>query len=180
MKFGQLVDLEALDKMASSEKSKRLESDLGAQEAQQRSEFGDAKTDALRIKQQILSVTQENTTLLRAIGELTAQQLALERELNSQASTGVNVGDSEPTAKAEAEERQRLMQVRCGSPGIAAPLCTVTPHGLLVALPVVAAVGEAASAGDGRAEVGDQRAAAERRPRVHAVTRVRACVCVFV
>jgi hypothetical protein len=52
LKFGQLVDLEALDKMASSEKSKRLESDLGAQEASQRTEAGNAKHDVLRVKQE--------------------------------------------------------------------------------------------------------------------------------
>lgn len=118
------------------QKSKRLESDLGAQEAQQRSEYTDSKTEAVRVKEQvcvdvcvrtvrvldskhphflreplqILALTQENTTLLRAIGELTAQQLQLERELNTQATTGVNVGDSEPFAKQESEERERLMQ----------------------------------------------------------------------
>ena len=94
---------------------------------------------------QLLSLTQDNTSLLRVIGDLTAQQMKLERELNTQVRaaaaplgswrvwwctqwcpclpnvgaypsrvqsiTGIHVADSEPGAKQEAEERQRLMQL---------------------------------------------------------------------
>jgi len=66
------------------------------------------------LKESLLLATQENTQLLSKIADLSGRQFALEKELNGSSSGGGNgnlIGDSGPSARAETDERNKLVSL---------------------------------------------------------------------
>lgn len=67
------------------------------------------KERVTREQAKLTQLTRENTELLESIGQYTAKQQRLEKELN--AAGGVHVSDGGPAQRKEAEERARLLQL---------------------------------------------------------------------
>lgn len=109
LKFGQMIDLDSLDKMTTSKSLEEIEGRIAVQEAANLTHVGRAKERVVAAQARLTQVTRENTALLEQIGSLTAQQQKLEKELN--AAGGVHVSDAGPEQRKEAEERARLLQV---------------------------------------------------------------------
>jgi len=110
LKFGQLIDLEKLDKHSASKGEEELQAKLNLMEKQYRKELGRVEKDQRDLKERLLSVTHENTTLLSQIAELGSKQFQLEKELNTTGG-GVAVADKGPTIRKEIEERNRLVSL---------------------------------------------------------------------
>merc|ERR1711937_491029 len=68
------------------------------------------KTQYKKFREAMLRATQENTTLLQRVAELSQKQFKLEKELNASGGQ-LHVNDRGPIIKNEAEERNRLVQL---------------------------------------------------------------------
>lgn len=86
-----------------------LEARISVREAANLTEVSRMKERVTRQQAELTKLTRENTGLLENIGQLTAKQQRLEKELN--AAGGVHVSDGGPAQRKEAEERARLLQL---------------------------------------------------------------------
>jgi len=111
LKFGQLIDLEKLDKHSASKGEEELQAKLNLMDKQYRKEIRKVEKDADQLKEKLLQVTSENTSLLTRIADLGAQQFQLEKELNAGGGGGVAFADKGPTVRKEIEERNRLVSL---------------------------------------------------------------------
>jgi len=110
LKFGQIIDLEALDKVSVSKTVDDLNEKIRVEELKNDRQLSTMKKNYQQYREQLLLATQENTKLLENIAELSQRQFKLEKELNS---TGgqMTVADQGPLIKNEVEERNRLVQL---------------------------------------------------------------------
>jgi hypothetical protein len=110
LKFGQIIDLEALDKVSVSKTVDDLNEKIRVEEMKNDRQLVTMKTNHQKYRETLLRATQENTKLLENIAELSQRQFRLEKELNS---TGgqMTVADQGPLIKNEVEERNRLVQL---------------------------------------------------------------------
>ncbi|CAB1112884.1 unnamed protein product [Ectocarpus sp. CCAP 1310/34] len=100
LKFGQLIDLEMVDK---EEARRRVE----AIEDQHAMELARLEERNRELRGRLLEGTYENTKLLRDVADLSSKQFTLEKELNTSGG-GAALGSRGPTLRKEKEERDRL------------------------------------------------------------------------
>lgn len=110
LKFGQIIDLESLDRMAQSKTVDELRARIAAQEVKNDNEQGALRQQHLGQREGLLRAVQDNTRLLQEIAQLSSRQFRLEKELNS-STAGVHVADQGPSVKKEIQERNRLVQL---------------------------------------------------------------------
>merc|ERR1712028_255716 len=102
LKFGQIIDLEALDKVSVSKTVDDLNEKIRVEELKNDRQLSTMKKNYQQYREQLLLATQENTKLLENIAELSQRQFKLEKELNS---TGgqMTVADQGPLIKNEVD-----------------------------------------------------------------------------
>jgi hypothetical protein len=103
MKVIEAGDSGAVSEEAASLRIRKLEA---GNEVAMRKHFKKQKA----LKESLLLATQENTQLLSKIADLSGRQFALEKELNGSSEGGTNlIGDNGPSARADNEERNKLV-----------------------------------------------------------------------
>jgi WD40 repeat protein len=110
LKFGQTIDLEALDRVSVSKTVDDLREKTRLEEAKNERELGQMKRQHNQYREAVLRGTQENTALLEKIATLSKKQFKLEKELNASGGQ-LHVADRGPLIKNEVEERNRLVQL---------------------------------------------------------------------
>uniref|UniRef100_K3X7R6 EML-like first beta-propeller domain-containing protein n=1 Tax=Globisporangium ultimum (strain ATCC 200006 / CBS 805.95 / DAOM BR144) TaxID=431595 RepID=K3X7R6_GLOUD len=111
LKFGQLVDIEVLDKACDTTKLNELQAKVRVKEIESEREMFKVKQSQQQLKLQILQATEQNTALLSRIAELNERQFALERELN-QANVNQSVlNDDTELLEQEMRERNKLVKL---------------------------------------------------------------------
>ncbi|GMH77149.1 hypothetical protein TrST_g4112 [Triparma strigata] len=108
LKFGQLVDIEALDKISVNNDEAELKSKSNELEITNEKEIFALQAKHRRLKEKLLDSTNVNTGKLNNIAELNGRQFFLEKELNGKGG-GMQVADDGPTIREETEERNRLV-----------------------------------------------------------------------
>jgi chromosome segregation ATPase len=110
LKFGQVIDLESLDKQSISKTVTDLEDKTRMLESKNEAAISRMKNRISKAQEHLLLATRENTQKLEKIASLTHQQYSLEKELNN-TTGGSGAADQEPALKKEVEERNRLVQL---------------------------------------------------------------------
>lgn len=108
LKFGQLVDIDALDKISVNNDEAELKSKSNELEIANEKEIFSLQAKHRRMKEKLLDSTNVNTSKLNNIAELNGRQFFLEKELNGKGG-GMQVADDGPTIREETEERNRLV-----------------------------------------------------------------------
>jgi chromosome segregation ATPase len=109
LKFGQVIDLELLDKVGPAQGADDLRAQLKSQEEKFSTELGEWDRKIAARTEELASLTTENTAHLHTVAELTTQQKALE--------SGIRMTRrdlfSDPIAsrKRETAERDHLVQI---------------------------------------------------------------------
>jgi len=83
LKFGQTVDLEALENASVDKKAEELKSSLTKQENESESILKQWDVKINGVKDRLATVTQQNTKLLTQMAELRTAQQTIEKDLNS-------------------------------------------------------------------------------------------------
>ncbi len=83
LKFGQVIDLELLDKVSSSRGTEDLKEDMRRQEVAYARELAEWDTRIAARTDELVALTRENTACLNAVSELTSAQRGLEAGLTS-------------------------------------------------------------------------------------------------
>lgn len=109
LKFGQIIDLDVLDRLGTNKGSEDLKETLKKQEAQQNRELKDWDRKIEVAVQRLASLTHENTFHLNQISELTAKQKMLEKKISSTKSN-LFTNPAEIKRKENAE-RDHLVQI---------------------------------------------------------------------
>jgi len=109
LKFGQLIDLEMLDRMGSNKGAEELKEQLGKQEQAHAAEAGRWKGKISSAQNELTTLTADNTACLNAVAELTNTQKQLEGVLNSTQNT--LFADPAAARRREIAERDNLVQV---------------------------------------------------------------------
>ena len=109
LKFGQVIDLDLLDKVGASKGTEELKEQLKLQEQRYTVELKewDAKID--QRTDELMALTEDNTRCLQAVTDLTSSQRKLESTLAATRSTMFN--DPVVQRKQEVEERDALVQL---------------------------------------------------------------------
>ncbi|TMW57715.1 hypothetical protein Poli38472_014318 [Pythium oligandrum] len=111
LKFGQLVDIELLDKACDTTRVSELQAKVRAKEMDTERELSRVKQTQQQLKLRILQATEQNTALLSRIAALNERQFALEKELN-QANVGQSVlNDDAELLEQELRERNKLVKI---------------------------------------------------------------------
>ncbi|CAM9556172.1 unnamed protein product, partial [Discosporangium mesarthrocarpum] len=110
LKFGQLIDLEVLDKVSSGMSQEEARQRVEAIEAKHTAELQRLEGRSYELTAKLLESTQDNTRQLKAVAELSSRQFMLEKELNINGSS-VTLGAKGPSIRKEVEERNRLMSL---------------------------------------------------------------------
>ena len=108
LKFGQVIDIEALDKLSVNNDEAELKNKTKALEISNEQEVFSLKTNHKKLREKLLQLTKVNTEKLNQIAQLNARQFFLEKELNGKGG-GMQVADDGPTVRQETEERNRLV-----------------------------------------------------------------------
>ncbi|EEY67817.1 uncharacterized protein PITG_18205 [Phytophthora infestans T30-4] len=120
LKFGQLVDLEVLDRACDASSVDELQTRVKLREVEGERALRRAKQTHLQLQHAILQATEQNTALLAQIAALTERQAELESELNRHQGGGSSSGDSggvlsldddEALAEREMKERNKLVRL---------------------------------------------------------------------
>lgn len=104
LKFGQVIDLDAIEKLGSSKTVDEIISKISQQEQQYRKQQAAVKKSITNEQETLWKITRENTALLAQIATLTEKQQLLESQLES--SSG-NQGFDMPS-HAELQEAEQL------------------------------------------------------------------------
>ena len=110
LKFGQKIDLEALDGAMDSKSVDDVNEKIRVEELKNERQLAVMKKQHKQFREAVLRSTQANTALLESIAALSQKQFKLEKELNS-SSGQLHVNDRGPLIKNEVEERNRLVQL---------------------------------------------------------------------
>lgn len=111
LKFGQLVDIEVLDKACDTTKLNELQGKVRVKEIEGEREMLQVKQSQQQLKFQILQATQQNTALLTRIAELNERQFALEKELNQVSVSQSVLQDDSQLLEQEMRERNKLVKI---------------------------------------------------------------------
>ncbi|KAG3238123.1 hypothetical protein PI124_g16907 [Phytophthora idaei] len=118
LKFGQLVDLEVLDRACDASSVDELQARVKLREVEGERSLRRAKQTHPQHQHAILQATEQNTALLAQIAALTERQAELERELNRHQGSGSGDGggvlsleDDEALAEREMKERNKLVRL---------------------------------------------------------------------
>lgn len=111
LKFGQLVDIEVLDKACDTTKLNELQGKVRVKELEGERAMLTVKQAQQQLKVQILQATQQNTALLTRIAELNERQFALEKELNQASANQSVLQDDSQLLEQEMRERNKLVKV---------------------------------------------------------------------
>nr|ABD60575.1 avirulence-associated protein 3.4F-A [Phytophthora infestans] len=120
LKFGQLVDLEVLDRACDASSVDELQTRVKLREVEGERALRRAKQTHPQLQHAILQATEQNTALLAQIAALTERQAELERELNRHQGGGSSSGDSggvlsldddEALVEREMKERNKLVRL---------------------------------------------------------------------
>jgi len=109
LKFGQLIDLEMLDRVGSNKGAEELKEQLAKQEAVFAAETKKWNAKLAQSQAELTNLTAENTACLNAVAELTDTQKQLEGVLNS--TQGALFTDPAAARRREIAERDHLVQV---------------------------------------------------------------------
>jgi len=107
-----MVIVEAGDQAAGRAQSEQQE--LAAAETNHDAALAGLKRKERHLQEALLAATQENTTLLSRIAELSGRQFYLEKELNGDGGGGgggAAPGSQGPALRAELEERAKLISI---------------------------------------------------------------------
>eukprot|EP00752_Nemacystus_decipiens_P009571 g8551.t1 len=107
LKFGQLIDLEMVDKVSSGMSQEEARRRVAAIEEKHATELARLEERNRELRSNLLESTYENTKRLREVADLSSRQFTLEKELNTSGGSAA-VGSRGPTLRKEAEERDRL------------------------------------------------------------------------
>ncbi|CAK8998816.1 Cilia- and flagella-associated protein 44 (WD repeat-containing protein 52) [Durusdinium trenchii] len=108
LKFGQLIDLDAIEKITGEGTSNDLKSKYAEQELAQRKEQAAKQKEITRAQESLLLVTRDNSKLLQRIASLTEKQQELEVELGSLSGAG---GGAAMESHRETQETEKLTQL---------------------------------------------------------------------
>ncbi|KAL4169004.1 hypothetical protein KRP22_009933 [Phytophthora ramorum] len=123
LKFGQLVDLEVLDRACDASSMDELQTRVKLREVEGERALRRVKQTHPQFQHAILQATEQNTALLTQIAELTERQAELERELNHNQGGGsgssggrdggglLNMEDDAALAEREMKERNKLVRL---------------------------------------------------------------------
>jgi len=111
LKFGQLVDLDKLEKMADNKQADVLKAKVRATENLQLRELTDLDNGIRGAQHEYAEATRENTIRLQRLADLTDQQHTLEMALNSTQGQLSAAEDTSRSAGMDEEEKQRLVQL---------------------------------------------------------------------
>jgi len=111
LKFGQLVDLDKLEKMADNKQADVLKAKVRATENSQQRELTDLDNSIKGAQREYAEATRENTIRLQRLADLTDQQHTLEMALNSTQGQLSAAEDTSRSAGMDEEEKQRLVQL---------------------------------------------------------------------
>ncbi|EEY67814.1 uncharacterized protein PITG_18202 [Phytophthora infestans T30-4] len=120
LKFGQLVDLEVLDRACDASSVDELQTRVKLREVEGERALRRAKQTHPQLQHAILQATEQNTALLAQIAALTERQAELESELNRHQGGGSSSGDSggvlsldedEALVEREMKERNKLVRL---------------------------------------------------------------------
>ncbi|GMF64942.1 unnamed protein product [Phytophthora lilii] len=120
LKFGQLVDLEVLDRACDASSVDELQTRVKVRELEGERALRRVKQTHPQLQHAILQATEQNTALLGQIAALTERQAELERELNRNQGSGsgsgdggglLNVEDDAALAEREMKERNKLVRL---------------------------------------------------------------------
>ncbi|KAL3666277.1 hypothetical protein V7S43_008528 [Phytophthora oleae] len=119
LKFGQLVDLEVLDRACDASSVGELQTRVKVREVETERALRRVKQTHPQLQHAILQATEQNTALLAQIAALTERQAELERELNRNQGGGsdsregglLNLEDDAELAEREMKERNKLVRL---------------------------------------------------------------------
>lgn len=113
LKFGQEIDLEALENMSSNKHADELRAQLAQQEAKFAKELAEWEARVAEAGAELSKVTRANTSKLEKVAQLTKTQHKLEKDLNSTQSKMVaDVGVSKERLKQEREQLVSLVKLQ--------------------------------------------------------------------
>ncbi|KAK3285967.1 hypothetical protein CYMTET_6449 [Cymbomonas tetramitiformis] len=109
LKFGQLIDLDVLDRMGTNRGAEDLKDALRKQEQQHAAELAEWNHKIEHARMELTELTKENTACLQAVADLTHTQKQLEGVLNN--TQGSLFHDPMQQRRKEIQERDQLVQV---------------------------------------------------------------------
>lgn len=111
LKFGQLVDIEVLDKACDTTKLNDLQAKVRVKEIDAEREVMRVKQTQQDLKREILHATEQNTMLLSQLAALNERQVALEKELNQANIAQSVLHDDSEKLDDEMRERNKLVKL---------------------------------------------------------------------
>lgn len=111
LKFGQLVDMDVLDRACDTSKLSDLQARVRVKELESERALRHTKQAQQELSREILRATERNTALLGQIAELSARQSALERELNHASASPSVLQDDAALLAQEMRERSKLVRL---------------------------------------------------------------------
>lgn len=111
LKFGQLVDIEVLDKACDTTKLHDLQAKVHVKEIDAEREVMRVKQMQQDLKREILAATEQNTRLLSQLAALNERQVALEKELNQANIAQSVLHDDSQKLDDEMRERNKLVKL---------------------------------------------------------------------
>jgi len=111
LKFGRMVDLDRLEKMADNRQADVLKAKVRQTEVKQMKELSDLDSVIKDTQHEFAAATRENTIRLQRLADLTDQQHSLEMSLNATQGQLSAAEDSTRSAGMDEEEKQRLVQL---------------------------------------------------------------------
>ena len=111
LKFGQIIDLDSLEKMGVSKALSEMQSRVEQLENEQEIKYRSKQENVKSAKEEMFTHMQRNTSLLRSIAELTDKQHKLERSLDATMSSGMQAMGAALSLQRDAEERSKLVHL---------------------------------------------------------------------
>ncbi|KAJ3173567.1 Cilia- and flagella-associated protein 44 [Geranomyces variabilis] len=109
LKFGQIIDLEKLERMGVNKNADELREKLAKEDVKRLKEVEDLQAEVVKLREQLTEVTKDNTVRLERLVDLTDTKQTLEEGLNA-AQLSVTAEYSGPQHR-EIVERQHLVSL---------------------------------------------------------------------
>merc|ERR1712039_178402 len=107
LKFGQIVDLDLIERSAPNKYVQELQEKVLEIEAEQRRRLAEGEKKIEKQKKELAKVTCDNTSLMEQIVSMGYSQMQLDAALNARIAN-VTVNDQEPIIELREMERERL------------------------------------------------------------------------
>ena len=111
LKFGQIIDLNSLDRMAVSSSVVDLKEKIRVQEQKNELLVNSEKRKLKKAAQELMQVTHANTQKLSKIGDLTERMHSLQLALDAGTDESNIVSAEDPSASKDARERRKLVHL---------------------------------------------------------------------